>query len=1016
MARKSHPGPAGTSCLTCKRRHKKCDRRRPTCESCETGEFECLGYDHIEGDGVGIGRTRHLRSIVPKAPGNDAVSSSRAESDRNNSGGSLLSVEQLENPATTSLSLAPSASPNYHQDRTDIECPIGDGGASALVNSRTRRVEDYLYLFATRSPLAITESPNSILHKIVKLQTQLPYSPLDPLKTFLTSHLFVEYVLAQSDKFRNYWYFKPKNYEKNRDDIVRRLQTSDLSRWITLVAMAVIESFLTGDALHDSRHNFWLEYIEGSVKRELTRDLAPHEMQERRSDWIHIHLLRAMVINSSSVYQILRDVTPTFLQVVFSNPILWSSGQNVTHVPLSNILSFETNKLAFFALLDCTCAMAFGLPQQVEYDTTIYPRTSGPFSHQWSHITPAEFQLLLTEINACRDGSPTARDKKDIEQSLLTWQSRPGEYTFAEAWMGIAWYALQESWRLALLVYLYLAVWDIPSDDTRIQTIIKQMLQVLGTIKKRKSSGGNVTFVVQYLMIGICARSEAHRKAVRDKLSAQNEIWLWLIRASDFVPVLDDLWHGVGANGRPVRWQDYMRSREAMLPVVHKKCDQRQPICERCEAGHLECLGYGHIKSTPILNYQSTGSRLLIAPDDDEPSPRFPVLEPGGNETPENHLFPEEDFQDTEPTAYFHNSFTSANGNEESAISDPVSEDDGVVQSFLAGDMTRCSQHHYWIEHIENSAKRELTRQLAPREMQDRCSDWVHVLLMKSMITQKSNIYQILRTIAPTFLQVVYSDPRLWPYGCNPAYIPLSKILLSEVQELAFFALMDCTCAMAFGLPHQVEYDTTVYSPPAHSPSHQWAHSTPAHFQLLLADINACRDKSPNARKWREIESCLQTWRFQSEEDTFTESWMTIAWYAVQESWRLALLAYLYMAVCETSSNDSRVQSCIKQVLQVIGIVKERGLSSMHVSFFVQYLIVGICARTEAHRKVVYEKLSACNTTRFWFMRAADFVPVLDHLWHGAAAGGRPIRWSDYMRSREMILPVAIQPEAYLSR
>ncbi|CAE6369385.1 unnamed protein product [Rhizoctonia solani] len=560
----------------------------------------------------------------------------------------------------------------------------------------------------------------------------------------------------------------------------------------------------------------------------------------------------------------------------------------------------------------------------------------------------------------------------------------------------------------------------------------------------------------------------------------------------------------------------------------HKKCDQRQPICERCEAGHLECLGYGHIKSTPMLNYQSTGSRLLIAPDDDEPSPRFPVLEPGGNETPENHLFPEEDFQDTEPTAYFHNSFTSPNGNEESAISDPVSEDDGtstviiskprriedylhlfapqpvfkatdgpmsilhkiinfqiqfpyssldplktflnshwfidyilaqsdkiaeswyfkptnyqgkhflegsmhrlqtsgfhrwitlvalgVVQSFLAGDMTRCSQHHYWIEHIENSAKRELTRQLAPREMQDRCSDWVHVLLMKSMITQKSNIYQILRTIAPTFLQVVYSDPRLWPYGCNPAYIPLSKILLSEVQELAFFALMDCTCAMAFGLPQQVEYDTTVYSPPAHSPSHQWAHSTPAHFQLLLADINACRDKSPNAREWREIESCLQTWRFQSEEDTFTESWMTIAWYAVQESWRLALLAYLYMAVCETFSNDSRVQSCIKQVLQVIGIVKERGLSSMHVSFFVQYLIVGICARTEAHRKVVYEKLSACNTTRFWFMRAADFVPVLDHLWHGAAAGGRPIRWSDYMRSREMILPVAIQPEAYLSR
>ncbi|CUA73183.1 hypothetical protein RSOLAG22IIIB_05184 [Rhizoctonia solani] len=330
----------------------------------------------------------------------------------------------------------------------------------------------------------------------------------------------------------------------------------------------------------------------------------------------------------------------------------------------------------------------------------------------------------------------------------------------------------------------------------------------------------------------------------------------------------------------------------------------------------------------------------------------------------------------------------------------------GVIQSFLAGDMTQCLQHRYWVEHIESFAKRELTRDLAPREMQDRRGDWLHIAIMKTLLVQTSNVHQTLRTITPIFLQVVYSDPRLWPNGCNPAYIPLSSVLASELHVLAFFAFMDCTCAMAFGLPHQVEYDTTVYSPPAHSPSHQWAHSTPAHFLLLLADINACRDKSPNAREWREIESCLQTWCFRSGEHTFTESWMTIAWYAVQESWRLALLAYLYMAVCETRSDDPRVQSCIKQVLQVVTIVKDRGLSSAHVSFFVQYLIVGICARTEAHRKVVRDKLSTHNVTRFWIMRAPDFVPVLDHLWHGAAAGGRPIKWSDYMRSREVVLPV----------
>ncbi|CAE6416030.1 unnamed protein product, partial [Rhizoctonia solani] len=69
--------------------------------------------------------------------------------------------------------------------------------SSALSSSKTRRVEDYLYLFATRPTFKATDSPMSILCKIVNLQTQLPYSPLDPLKTFLNSHWFFDYIIAQ---------------------------------------------------------------------------------------------------------------------------------------------------------------------------------------------------------------------------------------------------------------------------------------------------------------------------------------------------------------------------------------------------------------------------------------------------------------------------------------------------------------------------------------------------------------------------------------------------------------------------------------------------------------------------------------------------------------------------------------------------------------------------------------------------------------------------------------------------
>ncbi|QRW25002.1 Fungal Zn(2)-Cys(6) binuclear cluster domain [Rhizoctonia solani] len=43
------PGRSAKGCLTCRRRKKKCDEKRPQCERCLLGNFECLGYAHLEG-------------------------------------------------------------------------------------------------------------------------------------------------------------------------------------------------------------------------------------------------------------------------------------------------------------------------------------------------------------------------------------------------------------------------------------------------------------------------------------------------------------------------------------------------------------------------------------------------------------------------------------------------------------------------------------------------------------------------------------------------------------------------------------------------------------------------------------------------------------------------------------------------------------------------------------------------------------------------------------------------------
>ncbi|KAH7337618.1 hypothetical protein B0J17DRAFT_663620, partial [Rhizoctonia solani] len=45
---KSKPGPRPTSCLTCRKRRKRCDKARPSCERCLKGGYECLGYNNNE--------------------------------------------------------------------------------------------------------------------------------------------------------------------------------------------------------------------------------------------------------------------------------------------------------------------------------------------------------------------------------------------------------------------------------------------------------------------------------------------------------------------------------------------------------------------------------------------------------------------------------------------------------------------------------------------------------------------------------------------------------------------------------------------------------------------------------------------------------------------------------------------------------------------------------------------------------------------------------------------------------
>ncbi|KAF8606102.1 hypothetical protein BDV93DRAFT_520960 [Ceratobasidium sp. AG-I] len=70
--------------------------------------------------------------------------------------------------------------------------------------------------------------------------------------------------------------------------------------------------------------------------------------------------------------------------------------------------------------------------------------------------------------------------------------------------------------------------------------------------------------------------------------------------------------------------------------------------------------------------------------------------------------------------------------------------------------------------------------------------------------------------------------------------------------------------------------------------------------------------------------------------------------------------------------------------------------------------MAGVCVRGEKQRAQIRESMIQSKKNTAWFFRGTNLVPVLDHLWRGAAANGGAVTWEDYINSRRARLHIDI--------
>ncbi|KAF8754643.1 hypothetical protein RHS01_05873 [Rhizoctonia solani] len=232
------------------------------------------------------------------------------------------------------------------------------------------------------------------------------------------------------------------------------------------------------------------------------------------------------------------------LRQILETPPLGSSWTR--HVLVVYMISNTTATIrdCQFVINDTIAALVLGTPPLLHYDSTLVWTAEPPFHYELVYGFPIGILLFFAKANAWR-------------ASQLMKQGSPYQ-------------AVSTGSRFKKLgvkqLNIPIHVKNVNSSDLRVESAVRQIVQLESV---PKGNPQKTHFLVPCLLAGIAARQEKHRTALRSSVSDQGPLKIntLMLRGPDFVPVLDHLWHGVGSQGNPVTWEDYVQSRCSVLPI-----------------------------------------------------------------------------------------------------------------------------------------------------------------------------------------------------------------------------------------------------------------------------------------------------------------------------------------------------------------------------------------------------------------------------------------------------------------
>ncbi|CAE6504118.1 unnamed protein product [Rhizoctonia solani] len=576
-----------TGCSLCKAKRKKCDETKPRCLRCLASGSPCA-YEYMESPESDRHRVRRTRP-GPRTVGTRAQNSPAGSTDRN--------IVSLSPPTISegSTLFAHSALFETWTDTNSNSIPYW-GAVDPYISPVTSQLladsnPSSTSLDSISPPFDMTSAAsNSISQEMTILWdeesdhdpegVQLLLCPAPTLDKNARDNA-LPFVLCCYSQWALVKVFEPLKLVHTMREQVNAQFSSEATRTRTILIANVMDMFAKNLAIDQTRKSILTHLVLDVQQNEvgflatppslvpgLDRQSAMHTLDTMLEVRVHVtQEIDSLTNQARQIFslQIATQSIDTCLQSmdyaapVFRRACSEAPGQPVN---LANIVLQSDLNLRHFATVDIIQSVTTGLPTYIQYEVPfslelceIIYQVQDTIGLQWLHGFPDQFILLFAWIISLREIPGAGHN---IE--LVTWietnlpRIRIAVDESGDPLLRIGRTVVQECWRFAVLIYLYMFLCEVDAHDPRVIRAQKGFMRLVRGVKPGRNP--DAYLFTPMIIAGVATTTTQDQDTLRQRIFGVRECAERGTVGNDVMLELEDVWARTRDEGRPAVWSD----------------------------------------------------------------------------------------------------------------------------------------------------------------------------------------------------------------------------------------------------------------------------------------------------------------------------------------------------------------------------------------------------------------------------------------------------------------------------